>query len=157
MLGSVQDAEDVLQETLVAAWRGPGRFEGRASLRTWLYRIATNRCLNAPARSGRATRGRPAVRPARAVPRARVRPGSSPTRTQLPEGFRTSAGPEARYELREAVELAFIAALQRLPPDRGPCWCCATSSASGAAEVAEMLDSSVESVKGALKRARATP
>ena len=124
MLGSVHDAEDALQEALLRAWRGLGRFEGRSSLRSWLYRIATNACAGrdrAAAEARAAGRPRPAVRPARRpASRSSSRSGSSPTRTALgvADGH---AAPDARYERRESVELAFIAALQHLPatPARG--------------------------------------
>src|SRR5882724_10697888 len=112
MLGSLQDAEDLVQETLLAAWRGLAGFEERASLRAWLYRIATNRCLNALRERGR----RPAVEETFMAP--------PPTRYVEPswlEPYPDSAlpdlapGPEARYEQREAIQLSFIVALQQLP------------------------------------------
>ena len=119
MLASVQDAEDALQETLLAAWRGLEAFEGRASMRTWLYRIATSRCLNAL----RAARRRPNVD-------SPVLHLEVPEPTGLGEVFwlepypdallqglvDREPGPEARYELREAISLAFVTALQLLPP-----------------------------------------
>ena len=117
ILGSLQDAEDLLQETLLAAWRGLDGFEGRASLRSWLYRIATNRCLNALRDRGRRHgSGSGLVEP------------PEPTRTTEPtwlepypdvlvEGIAdTAPGPDARYETRESVALAFVTALQHLPP-----------------------------------------
>ncbi len=119
ILGSVQDAEDLVQETLLAAWRGLDGFEERASLRTWLYRIATNRCLNALRDRGR----RPAD-----VTRRPARPTPEPTRMGEPiwlqpypdallDGLPDRAdGPDARYEPKEAVGLAFVSGLQRLPP-----------------------------------------
>ncbi len=156
ILGSMQDAEDVLQETLLAAWRGLERFEERASLRAWLYRIATNRCLNALRDAGR--------RPALDLPFDPPEPTrvGEPTWLQpypdvLLEGIiDASPGPDARYQTREAVELAFIAALQHLPPRQRAALVLRDVLGFHAAEVADMLDSSVDSVKGALKRARAT-
>jgi RNA polymerase sigma-70 factor, ECF subfamily len=117
ILGSVQDAEDMLQETLLAAWRGLERFEGRASLRAWLYRIATNRCLNALRASGRRPRAlEPMIEPPE--PTHRAEPvWLEPYPDTLLEGVSdTAPGPEARYETREAVALAFVTALQHLPP-----------------------------------------
>src|SRR5215211_419043 len=156
ILGSMQDAEDALQETLLAAWRGLERFERRASLRAWLYRIATNRCLNALRDAGR----RPPLHlPFDAPEPTRV---AEPTWVEpypdvLLEGvIDASPGPDARYETRETVELAFIAALQHLPPRQRAALVLRDVLGFRAAEVADTLDSSVESVKGALKRARAT-
>src|SRR6266581_9059547 len=119
MLGSFQDAEDALQDTLLAAWQGLGRFEARASIRTWLYRIATNRCLNARRSVSR--------RPAKQWDIPDVEP-PEPTRhgevvwlEPLPDALLEGAGnlppgPEARYEQTEAISLAFVTALQVLPP-----------------------------------------
>jgi RNA polymerase sigma-70 factor (TIGR02960 family) len=157
ILGSVQDAEDLLQETLLAAWRGLERFEGRASLRSWLYRIATNRCLNALRDSGR----RPKELPAMVEP-------PEPTRLTEPiwlqpypdvllEGVAdASPGPEARYETRESMGLAFVAALQHLPPRQRAALVLRDALGFHTVEVAEMLDSTEASIKGALQRARAT-
>jgi RNA polymerase sigma-70 factor (ECF subfamily) len=118
VLGSTQDAEDALQETLVSAWRGLAGFEQRSSLRAWLYRIATNRCLDALRDAGR--RPPPAPEPPFAPP-APTRMGEptwlEPYPDALLEGIiDRSPRPEARYETRETIELAFIAALQALPP-----------------------------------------
>ncbi len=158
ILGSMQDAEDVLQETLLAAWRGLERFEQRASLRAWLYQIATNRCLNALRDAGR--RPAPALElPFDAPEPTRVGEPSrlAPYPDILLEGIiDTSPGPDARYERRETVELAFIAALGHLPPRQRATLVLRDVLGFHAAEVAEMLDSSVDSVKAALKRARAT-
>jgi RNA polymerase sigma-70 factor (TIGR02960 family) len=157
ILGSMHDAEDVVQETLLAAWRGLERFEERASLRAWLYRIATNRCLNALRDAGR----RPARLDIPFDPPEPTRIGE-PTWLQpypdvLLEGIiDASPGPDARYETRETVELAFIAALQHLPPRQRVALVLRDVLGFHAAEVAEMLDSSVDSVKGALQRARVT-
>jgi RNA polymerase sigma-70 factor (ECF subfamily) len=158
ILGSMQDAEDALQETLLAAWRGLEHFEERASLRAWLYRIATNRCLNALRDAGR--RPPPVLDLPFDTPEA-TRIGE-PTWLQpypdvLLEGIiDASPGPEARYETRETVELAFIAALQHLPPRQRVALVLRDVLGYHATEVADMLDSSVDSVKGALKRARST-
>jgi RNA polymerase sigma-70 factor (TIGR02960 family) len=156
MLGSFQDAEDALQETLLAAWRGFAGYEERASVRTWLYRIATNRCLNAR----RATRRRlpkewdvPGVQPPEPT-----RYGEVVWLEPLPDSFLEDLpepGPEARYELRESVGLALITAIQQLPPRQLAVLVLRDTLGFRAAEVAEMLDTTVESVTSALKRARA--
>jgi len=159
ILGSVQDAEDMLQETLLAAWRALERFEGRASLRGWLYRIATNRCLNALRDSGR--RPLPALpEPPFAAPEPTRRAEPvwlEPYPDALLEGLAdTAPGPEARYETREAIALTFVAALQHLPPRQRAVLVLRDVLGFHAAEVADMLDSSDASVKGALQRARTT-
>jgi RNA polymerase sigma-70 factor (TIGR02960 family) len=158
MLGSFQDAEDALQDTLLAAWQGLGGFEGRASIRTWLYRIATNRCLNALRSASR--------RPARAWDVPDVEP-PEPTRlgevvwlepypdALLGGGIDVPLGPEARYEQTEAVSLAFVTALQLLPPSQRAVLILREVLGYHASEVADMLDSTIESVNSALKRARA--
>jgi RNA polymerase sigma-70 factor (TIGR02960 family) len=157
ILGSVQDAEDMLQETLLAAWRGLDRFEERASVRAWLYRIATNRCLNALRDTGR--------RPQRAQPEGAQAPG--PARPAEPTWFEpypdalledlpdTAPGPEARYEARESLALAFVAGLQRLPPRQRAALVLRDVLGFRAAEVAEILGSTEVSVNSALQRARA--
>jgi RNA polymerase sigma-70 factor (ECF subfamily) len=154
----MQDAEDALQETMLGAWRGLGRFEERASLRSWLYRIATNRCLDALRDPGR--RPPPALEPPFQPPQ--------PTRLAEPTWLEpypdallddiidASPGPDARYETRETVELAFIAALQELPPRQRAALLLRDVLGFRAHEVAEMLDTSEDSVKSAVKRARAT-
>jgi RNA polymerase sigma-70 factor (TIGR02960 family) len=159
MLGSFQDAEDALQDTLLAAWQGLGGFEGRASLRTWLYRIATNRCLNALRSASR--------RPATGWDVPKVEP-PEPTRLgdvvwlePFPDALLEGAidaplGPEARYEQTEAISLAFVTALQVLPPRQLAVLVLRDVLGFHANEVADMLDSTVESVNGALKRARAS-
>ncbi len=158
MLGSVQDAEDMLQETLVAAWRGLARFQGRASLRAWLYRIATNRCLNALRDAGR----RPPPPPVAPFEPPEPTCHGEPTWLQpypdvLLEGIAdTSPGPEARYQTREAIELAFVAGLQRLPPRQRAALVLRDVLGFHTPEVAALLDSSEAAVKGALQRARAT-
>ena len=159
MLGSFQDAEDALQDTLLAAWQGLGGFEGRASTRTWLYRIATNRCLNALRSASR--------RPAREWDNPDVEP-PEPTRLgevawlePYPDALLEGAidvplGPEARYEQTEAISLAFVTALQVLPARQRAVLILRQVLGYHANEVADMLDSTVESVNSALKRARAT-
>ena len=159
MLGSFADAEDALQDTLLAAWQGFGGFEGRASLRTWLYRIATNRCLNARRSASR--------RPAKEWDVPHVEP-PEPTRLgevvwlepfpdALLEGvIDVPLGPEARYEQSESISLAFVTALQVLPPRQLAVLILRDVLGFHANEVADMLDSSVESVKSALKRAHAS-
>jgi RNA polymerase sigma-70 factor (TIGR02960 family) len=159
MLGSFQDAEDALQDTLLAAWQGLGGFAGRASLRTWVYRIATNRCLNALRAASR--------RPAKEWDVPNVEP-PEPTRLgevvwlepmadALLEGaIDVPLGPEARYEQTESISLAFVTALQALPPRQLAVLVLRDVLGFRAKEVADMLDSTVESVNSALKRARAT-
>ncbi|MGH3188931.1 MAG: sigma-70 family RNA polymerase sigma factor [Streptosporangiaceae bacterium] len=119
MLGSLHDAEDVLQETLLAAWRGLGQYEGRASLRTWLYRIATNRCLNELRSSARRARGEPPSPPF--VPPEPTRRGEPVWLQPYPDALLDDvadlgAGPEARYEAKETIALAFVLAVNHLPP-----------------------------------------
>jgi RNA polymerase sigma-70 factor (TIGR02960 family) len=157
ILGSVQDAEDLLQETLLAAWRGLPRFDGRASLRTWLYRIATNRCLNALRDRGR----RPREVPAMAEPPEPTRRTEPLWLEPYPDALLdavadASPGPEARYEFREAVGLAFVTALQELPPRQRVVLVLRDVLGFRAAEVADMLETSEAAVKSALQRARAT-
>ena len=156
ILGSLQDAEDQLQETLLAAWRGLDGFEERASLRAWLYRIATNRCLNAL--RGRRRRPQEARMVEPPEPTRRVEPfWLDPYPDVLLEGIPdTVPGPEARYETREAVGLAFAAALQNLPPRQRAALVLRDVLGFRTAEVAAMLESSDASVKAALQRARAT-
>jgi RNA polymerase sigma-70 factor (TIGR02960 family) len=159
MLGSLQDAEDALQDTLLAAWQGLGGFEGRASMRTWLYRIATNRCLDALRAASR--------RPAKEWDIPGVDP-PEPTRlgevvwlepypdALLDDAMGVPLGPEARYEQTESISLAFVTALQVLPPRQLAVLVLRDVLGFHAQEVAEMLDSTVESVTSALKRARAS-
>jgi RNA polymerase sigma-70 factor (TIGR02960 family) len=159
ILGSVQDAEDVLQETLLAAWRGLGQYEGRASVRTWLYRIATNRCLNALRASGRRPRAEPPVPPFTPIePTRRGEPvWLEPYPDVLLDGLPDlGAGPEARYEAKETIALAFVAAVQHLPPRQRAVLVLRDVLGFRSAEVADMLDSSEASVNSALQRARAT-
>ena len=157
MLGSLQDAEDAVQDTLLAAWRGLGGFEGRASVRTWLYRIATNRCLSTLRAASR--------RPAKEWDIPGVEP-PEPTRLgevvwlePYPDALLDGAitvplGPEARYEQTESISLAFVTALQVLPPRQLAVLILRDVLGFRANEVAGMLDTTVESVKSALKRAR---
>jgi len=157
VLGSLADAEDMLQETLLAAWQGLPGFQGRASLRSWLYRIATNRCLNW-LRSARR-------RPAGDWPVLDVEP-PEPSRLgevtwlePYPDVLLDGAGepgPEARYEMREAISLAFVTALQLLPPRQRAILILRDVLGFRAAEVADVLETTEESVTSALKRARAT-
>jgi RNA polymerase sigma-70 factor (TIGR02960 family) len=160
MLGSFLDAEDALQDTLLSAWQGIGEFiEERASIRTWLYKIATNRCLNALRAASR--------RPAKEWNVPKVEP-PEPTRfgevvwlepypDALLEGeIGLPPGPEARYEQTEAISLAFVTALQLLPPRQLAVLILRDVLGFHASEVAGMLDSTVESVNSALKRARAS-
>ncbi|MEN3279548.1 MAG: polymerase sigma-70 factor, subfamily [Solirubrobacteraceae bacterium] len=161
ILGSVQDAEDLVQETLLAAWRGLDRFEERASLRAWLYRIATNRCLNALRDSGRRPRGALPTSDLLGTLPEPTRRGEplwlEPYPDALLEGLPdASAGPEARYEATEAVGLAFLTALQRLPPLQRAVLVLRDVLGFRAAEVAAMLDTTEAAVKGALQRARGT-
>lgn len=157
MLGSTQDAEDALQDTLLAAWQGLAGFQGRASIRVWLYRIATTRCLNALRSAGR--------RPATAwnvpgiEPPAPNRLGEVPWLEPYPDALLDGAldaplGPEARYEQQESISLAFVTALQLLPARQRAVLILREVLGYRADEVAEMLDATVESVNSALKRAR---
>ena len=158
MLGSLQDAEDALQGTLLAAWQGLDGYAGRASMRTWLYRIATNQCLDA-LRSARR-------RPAQAwdvpgiEPPEPTRLGEVPWLEPFPDVLLEDAlgvplGPEARYEQTESISLAFVTALQLLPPRQLVVLVLRDVLGFHAREVADMLDTTVESVTSALKRARA--
>ncbi len=158
MLASFQDAEDAVQDTLLAAWQGLGAFEGRASLRTWFYRIATNRCLSVLRSANR--------RPARhwdlagAEPPEPSRLGEvvwlEPYPDALLEGVPSAPpGPESRYEQTESISLAFVTALQTLAPRQVAVLILRDVLGFRAGETAEMLDTSLDSVNSALKRARA--
>ena len=159
MLGSVQDAEDALQETLLAAWRGLAGYEGRASLRTWLYRIATSRCLNARRTASRRPRMDGPVfaanppEPSRMGDVVWLEPYPDLLLDGLSDG---TPGPEARYEAREAISLAFITALQQLSPHQRAVLVLRDVLGFRAKEVASLLEVSDESVTSALKRARAS-
>jgi RNA polymerase sigma-70 factor (ECF subfamily) len=158
MLGSVQDAEDALQNTLLTAWQGLAGFEGRASLRTWLYKIATHRCLDAR----RAASRRPKEWDVPGVePPEPTRLGEVVWLQPFPDALLEGAaggplGPEARYEQTESISLAFVTALQVLPPRQLAVLILRDVLGFHASEVAGMLDSTVESVTSALKRARAS-
>jgi RNA polymerase sigma-70 factor (ECF subfamily) len=157
MLGSLTDAEDVLQETLLAAWRGLAGYRERASLRTWLYRIATNQCLNAIRTASRRAPVEPTP-PFQPPPPTRrgeitwLQPYPDSLLSGIPD---TAPGPEARYQTTEAVELAFVAGLQRMPPRQAAALVLRDVLGFGAEEVAGMLGTSPTAVKGALQRARA--
>jgi RNA polymerase sigma-70 factor (ECF subfamily) len=158
MLGSAYDADDALQDASLRAWRALGRFEGRSSLRSWLYTIATNTCLTqiqrrpkrvlpvdyGPATDPHAGPGEPIVESVWIEPYPD---------TELEDGL---AGPEARYEQRESVELAFIAALQHLPASQRAVLILREVLGFSAKEVAESLDTTAASVNSALQRARAS-
>lgn len=158
MLGSFQDAEDALQDTMLSAWKGLAGFGGRASVRTWLYRIATNRCLD----TLRAASRRPATQwdiPGFEPPEP-TRLGEIAWLEPYPDDLLDGAvlvplGPEARYEQTESISLAFVTALQILPPRQLAVLILRDVLGFHADEVADMLDTTVESVKSALKRARA--
>jgi RNA polymerase sigma-70 factor (ECF subfamily) len=153
LLGSAQDAEDLVQETLLAAWRGLDRFEERASLRSWLYRIATNRSLNAIRDRSR--------RPARENTMNLSKVHRAPEPSWL-EPYADSAlpdpapGPEARYEQREAIQLSFIVALQNLPAKQRAALVLRDVLGFHTDEAASILETTPQSVKAALQRGRAT-
>jgi RNA polymerase sigma-70 factor (TIGR02960 family) len=159
ILGSIQDAEDALQETLLAAWRGLKGFQRRASLRTWLYSVATNRALNL-LRAAKRAKAELAMPPNVSLP--------EPTRRTEPlwlepypdvlldADLESTPGPEARYEAKEAISLAFVTALQLLPARQRAVLILRDVLGFRAAEVADMLESTEGSVTSALKRARAT-
>ena len=159
MLGSLHDADDALQEALLRAWRALPRFRGRSSLRTWVYRIATNVCIDALGR-----------RPRRVLPLdygPPTAPNESESERPLPQRVWIepypdetleiadgASAPEARYERREALELAFVAALQHLPPRQRAALILRDVLAFSAKETADSLETTVPSVNGALRRAR---
>ena len=160
MLGSLHDAEDASQEAFLRAWRSMGRFQGRSSIRTWLHRIATNVCLDEIAR-----------RPKRVLPVDYGPPAAAgeadPARLEAPiwlepypdESIQVAddaIGPEARYEQRETLELAFVAALQHLPPRQRAVFVLRDVLGFPAADTARMLSASPPSVNSALQRARET-
>jgi RNA polymerase sigma-70 factor (ECF subfamily) len=164
MLGAFYDAEDLVQDTFLRAWRGIGAFQfrGRGSFRAWLYRIATNACLTAletrsnarrvlPERLGPPSDRMPEGEPAREIPWLEPYPDAAL------EGVPDAApGPAARYEMREAVQLAFIAAIQHLPPRQRAVLLLRDVLGWSAAETGRLLDASVASVNSALQRAHAT-
>ena len=160
ILGSLQDAEDALQETLVSAWRNLGEFGQRSSLRTWLYKIATNRCLSMLRAGSRRPRIAPPL-PEVTLPEPTGAGDAPPWLEPYPDVLLDHLadqrpGPEARYETTEAISLAFITALQLLPPRQRAALVLRDALGYHAAEVAQMLGTTQESVNSALKRARAT-
>jgi RNA polymerase sigma-70 factor (ECF subfamily) len=162
MLGSLHDAEDLVQETFLRAWRGLDRFEGRASFRGWLYRIATNACLNVIARRPGARRvlpetlGPPVDQPPDGAPATEIA-WLEPYPDAALEGIADDApGPDARYEMHESVQLAFIAAIQYLPARQRAVLLLRDVLGWSATETAGLLDASTASVNSALQRARAT-
>ncbi|QNE22096.1 sigma-70 family RNA polymerase sigma factor [Kribbella qitaiheensis] len=158
MLGSVTDADDVMQEILLAAWRGLDGFAGRSSVRTWLYRIATNRCLNAIRDSKR----RPPVEPVPPFdPPAPSRRSEVTWLQPYPDEWLhqladSEPGPETHAVRRENVELAFIAALQRMPPKQAAALLLVDVLGFATTDVADLMDTSPTAIKGALQRARAS-
>ncbi|MGH7629193.1 MAG: sigma-70 family RNA polymerase sigma factor [Gemmatimonadales bacterium] len=163
MLGSLHDAEDLAQETFLRAWRGLGGFEGRSSFKNWLYRIATNACLNS-IQSRKSARRRPLPQ-TEAPPAAREPEGGPATEIAWLEPYpdaelagvaEPEPGPDTRYEMREAVQVAFIAAIQNLPPRQRAVLLLRDVLGWSAAETAGLLDASVAAVNSALQRARAT-
>jgi RNA polymerase sigma-70 factor, ECF subfamily len=158
ILGSLQDAEDAVQETLLSAWRGLADFEARASMRSWLYTIATNRCLNMLRTSGRRERAMlgdgltDAPEPSRRAEPIWLQPFPDDLLEGLPD---RAPGPDARYETKEAVGLAFVSGLQRMPPQQRAVVVLRDVLGYRAAEVAAMLETSEASVNSALQRARA--
>jgi len=160
ILGSLQDAEDALQETLVSAWRNLGDFRQRSSLRTWLYQIATNRCLSMLRADSRRPRIAPPL-PEATLPEPTGAGDAPPWLEPYPDVLLDHLadqrpGPEARYETTEAISLAFIVALQLLPPRQRAALVLRDVLGYHAAEVAQMLGTTQEAVNSALKRARAT-
>ncbi|GAA0211956.1 RNA polymerase subunit sigma-70 [Actinomadura nitritigenes] len=158
LLGSLTDAEDVLQETLLAAWRGFEGLQQRQAARAWLYRIATNRCLNAMRDRGRRIPLAPEP-PFRPPPPSRH--GDVPWLQPFPDTLLDEApdvdpGPEARYIAREAIELAFVAALQRLPPRQAAALVICDVLGYPLGEAAPMLGATPTAVKGLLQRARSS-
>ena len=161
MLGSVQDAEDVLQEVLMRAWRHLGGYDGRGSLRGWLYRVATNRCLTSRSRAAAAPAPLPALSAASPAPPPPNAPDVEVTALQpYPDEWLSElTGPDdpaASYELRESVQLAFLTVIQLLPPRQRAALLLRDVLGFSAAETAQVLQTSPASVTSALQRARAT-
>jgi RNA polymerase sigma-70 factor (TIGR02960 family) len=158
ILGSVADAEDAVQETLTAAWRGLGGFQGQAAIRTWLYRIATSRCLNMLRAASR--RPRANMAPLGVEPPEPTRLGEVMWLEPYPDVLLdlpdSAAGPESRYEAHEAISLAFVTALQLLPPRQRAALILRDVLDFSVREVAGLLGTTEQSVASALKRARAT-
>jgi len=162
MLGSLHDAEDMVQETFLRAWRARDRFEGRTSFRNWLYRIATNACLNAAASRSYHARVLP---DALGPPTDQLPLGDPSTEIGWIEPYPdilldtvadSAPGPDARYELQESIQLAFIAAVQQLPARQRAVLLLRDVLGWSATETAQLLDTTVTSVNSALQRARAT-
>jgi RNA polymerase sigma-70 factor (ECF subfamily) len=164
MLGSFHEAEDLVQETFLRAWRARDRFEGRTSLRNWLYRIATNACLNALASGSKSRRLLPEAYgpPSTAKVSATASPSSEIVWLEpypdaaLPDITDDAPGPEAQYEMHESIQLAFVAAIQQLPPRQRAVLLLRDVLGWSASEAAELLKSTMASVNSALQRARAS-
>jgi RNA polymerase sigma-70 factor, ECF subfamily len=159
ILGSVHDAEDALQEALVRAWKGIDRFEGRASVRTWLYSIATNAALDSARHRSRREFAVDMGAPAKTGAELDAPLTELPWLEPYPDQWLTPSGqltPEARYEHRESIELAFVAAVQHLPPLQRAVLLLREVAGFSAAEIAGLLGTSAASVTSALQRARVT-
>lgn len=163
MLGSLHEAEDLVQETFLRAWRARERFEGKTSFRNWLYRIATNACLNALASRSKSPRILPEAYgpPAGELPLPLIRSTEVLWLEPYPDAelgdvADETPGPEARYEMRESVQLAFVAAIQQLPPRQRAVLLLRDVLGWSANETAGLMDASVASINSALQRARAT-
>jgi RNA polymerase sigma-70 factor (ECF subfamily) len=161
MMGSLHEADDLVQETFLQAWRAKADFDGRGSPRRWLYTIATNRCLNALKARSRTNRvlqpaGAPALGPATGGPVGEVAWLEPYPDSELPAVADEAPGPEARYEAREAVRLAFVAAIQVLPPKQRAVVLLVDVLGWSALETARLLGGSTASMNSALQRARAT-
>jgi RNA polymerase sigma-70 factor (ECF subfamily) len=157
MLGSFEDSEDMVQETFLRAWRKRASFEGRSSFRAWLYRIATNACLDFLARNQRRAVARESAADPRAAPPPPHIPWLQPYPDRLLEHMAPrDAEPDAVVVAKETIELAFLVAIQLLPPKQRAVLILRDVLDWSAKEAAELLDTSVAAVNGALQRARAT-
>jgi RNA polymerase sigma-70 factor, ECF subfamily len=167
MLGSVEDAEDLVQETFLRAWRGREGFEERSLFRTWLYRIATNACLNALERAPRRVMPQDVAPPVTAATDASEARAEPPWATEIPwlqpypddllePPAPSDTEPDAIVVSRETIQLAFLAALQHLPPRQRAILILREVLGWSSKETATLLDTSVQSVNAALQRARAT-
>ncbi|WP_214477489.1 sigma-70 family RNA polymerase sigma factor [Mesorhizobium sp. dw_380] len=162
MMGSLHEADDLVQETFLKAWRGRAQFDGRGSPRGWLYTIATNACLNAI--KARVTAHRILEEPARPPTEGRAAAGPATELSwlepypdaELPDLVDGEPGPDARYETQEAVRLAFVAAIQLLPPRQRAALLLCDVLGWSAAETPQLLGGSTASINSALQRARAT-